>query len=80
MVGVRYHGVNVIKYLRKHLEEEMAGPADGSGEPSWVMATEGRAAAEAWPEREAWDSEPPERVWEFRFPAQRLPILIGRGD
>ena len=56
----------------------MVGAADGSDEPSWVMATEGRAAAEAWPELEAWNSEPPERVWEIRLPAQRLPILIGR--
>lgn len=73
--------MNVIKYLRKHLEKAMArtGAPNGSGKPSWEMATEGKVGVGAWPEDAAWPDEPPERVWEFRVYCRRMPLLIGRG-
>jgi hypothetical protein len=66
---VRILGVNVIKYLRKHLEEAMAAP-NGEDVSSWD-GTEGRASVETWTEH------PRERVWEYRFPPRRPPMVIG---
>ena len=72
-----YLGVNVIKYLRKHLEEAMAAP-DGQARPSWD-GTEGRVGIEAWPKDATWNDGPPERVWDLRICCRRMPLLIGRG-
>ena len=73
--------MNVIKYLRKHLEEAMArtGAPDGSGRPSWEMATERKVGVEGWPKDATWNDGPPERVWDLRICCRRMPLLIGRG-
>lgn len=73
--------MNVIKYLRKHLEEVMAatGAPNGSGKPSWEMATESPVSADVSPEYEPWPDGPPKRVWEYCRDVGRLPIVIGMG-
>ena len=61
--------MNVIKYLRKHLEEALAAPEE-SGVLSWD-GTEGKCEV-------VWGVDlPTERVWVFRFPPRRPPIVIG---
>ena len=63
-------GVNVIKYLRKHLEAALVAPGN-QGLPSWD-GTEGRVAVEPWTDH------PPERVWVFDLPPRRPLKVIGR--
>jgi len=72
---VRYLGVNVVKYLRRHLEQAMAAPEE-PGMPPWD-GTDGKVAVEPWPADEPQDAVPPERVWEVRILARRLPKVIG---
>lgn len=61
--------MNVIKYLRKHLEEALAAPEE-SGVLSWD-GTEGKCEV-------VWGVDlPTERVWSYRIPPRRLPIVIG---
>ena len=78
---MRYLGVNDIKYLREHLEEVMAttGASNGSGKPSWEMATESPVSAYVSPEYEPWPEGPPERVWKFCRDVGRMPIVNGAG-
>ena len=72
--------MNVIKYLRRHLEEALAttGAPNGSGKPSWVPATESVISAEVSAEYEPWPDGPPQRVWVYKRDVGRLPILIGQ--
>ena len=61
--------MNVIKYLRKHLEDAMAS-SEQPGKPSW-NGTEGKVEV-------VWGADlPDERVWVFRLPPRRPAIVIG---
>ena len=61
--------MNVIKYLRRHLEEAMAAP-DDQDKPSW-NGTEGKGEV-------VWGADlPTERAWVLRLPPRRPPIVIG---
>jgi hypothetical protein len=67
---VRYLGGSVIKYLRKHLEEALAGSAAPASASSWD-GTEGRSTVEPGTEY------PAERKWVFAFPHRRPAKVIG---
>jgi len=61
--------VNVIKYLRKHLEDAKSALSQ-AGETTWDR-TEGKLEL-------VWGADlPAERVWLFRLPRRWLPTVIG---